>query len=132
MYAYATLGAADFDRACAFYDATLGPLGIRRDNTWAEGGWARYRHPDGGPAFYIARPFDGQAPGVGNGSMLAFSAPDEATLRAVHAAGLAAGGTDEGAPGPRPHYGGFCFAYLRDPEGHKLCITVGFPFTELP
>ncbi|MCX7932315.1 MAG: VOC family protein [Rhodovarius sp.] len=129
IFAYATLGTADLPRAMRFYDAALAPLGIRCDHLWAEGGWARYRHPAGGAALFLCRPFDGRPPSVGNGSMLAFTCADAAVVQKAYAAGLAAGGRDEGAPGPRPHYGpDFYGAYLRDPDGHKLCFVVGLPF----
>ncbi|PXB73460.1 glyoxalase, partial [Pseudomonas aeruginosa] len=44
-----------------------------------------------------------------------------AEVDAFHAAGLAAGGTDEGQPGPRGHLPGAYAAYLRDPAGNKVC-----------
>ena len=50
-----------------------------------------------------------------------FIAPSREAVDAFHAAGLEAGGVDEGAPGPRPDYGpGYYGAFLRDPEGHKV------------
>jgi catechol 2,3-dioxygenase-like lactoylglutathione lyase family enzyme len=53
--------------------------------------------------------------------MAAFQATSTAQVRAWHAAGLAHGGTDEGAPGLRDNYGSaFYVAYLRDPDGHKI------------
>lgn len=56
--------------------------------------------------------------------MVAFLAPDAEAVRQAHAAGLAAGGADEGAPGPRPHYGdGYYGAYLRDPDGNKIHLV---------
>jgi hypothetical protein len=56
--------------------------------------------------------------------MTAFLAPSPEAVRAAHAAGLAAGGADEGAPGERPRYGrGYYGAYLRDPEGTKLHVV---------
>ena len=66
---------------------------------------------------------DGQAARAGNGIMIAFLAPSTGAVDAAHAAGLAAGGQDEGKPGPRPEdstsfYGG----YLRDLTGNKLCV----------
>ncbi|MFN3498441.1 MAG: VOC family protein, partial [Pannonibacter indicus] len=54
----------------------------------------------------------------------AFLAPDAEAVRAAHAAGLAAGGRDEGPPGPRPHYApGYFGAYLRDPDGNKIHLV---------
>jgi catechol 2,3-dioxygenase-like lactoylglutathione lyase family enzyme len=52
--------------------------------------------------------------------MPAFIATTRAAVDAFHAAGLAHGGTDEGAPGLRPHGAHFYACYLRDPDGNKL------------
>ncbi|MNE74219.1 hypothetical protein D3C80_1702800 [compost metagenome] len=69
-------------------------------------------------------PLDGQPATIGNGSMVAFLAASPQAVQAAHAAGLAQGGADEGAPGPRPHYGaGYFGAYLRDPDGNKVHIV---------
>ena len=119
MILYLTLGTNDPARAIRFYDAALAPLGIGRRVT--EDDEAGYGLPgDGRCRFWITRPFDGKPASVGNGSMPAFVAPDQAAVRAFHAAGLAAGGKDEGAPGLRPYGPAFYAAYLRDPDGNKL------------
>ncbi|WP_324750730.1 VOC family protein [Sphingomonas sp. LY54] len=51
---------------------------------------------------------------------LAFQAKDRATVDAFHAAGLAAGGTDNGAPGERPYHPGYYAAFLLDPDGNNI------------
>ena len=52
---------------------------------------------------------------------MALRASGKAAVDAAHAAGLANGGTDDGAPGPRPQYGRGCYAaYLRDPDGLRV------------
>lgn len=122
MIGYVSLGASDHARAKRFYDAALGPLGIVNDYDNPAKRVLRYRRPGDRQELYIRWPFDGAPPGAGNGTMLAFPAPDEATVRACHAAALAEGGTDEGAPGPRPQYGDFYAGYVRDPDGNKLCF----------
>ena len=72
---------------------------------------------------WIMRPLDGHTATVGNGTTTAFEAPDRATVRAWHAAGLAAGAEEVGAPGLRPHYHpDYYGAYLRDPDGHRVEI----------
>lgn len=119
MILYLTLGTNDLARATRFYDAALAPLGIARlRSETEEAGYG----PPGAPRcqLWVTRPYDGQAATVGNGSMPALVAPDEAAVRAFHAAGLAAGGTDDGAPGYRPYGPSFYAAYLRDPDGNKL------------
>jgi catechol 2,3-dioxygenase-like lactoylglutathione lyase family enzyme len=51
---------------------------------------------------------------------LAFQANDRAMVEAFHAAGLGAGGTDNGAPGERPYHPGYYAAFLLDPEGNNI------------
>jgi len=117
MIAYATLGANDMDRAIAFYDAVFGALGGERDLTTAT--WTQYGRAGERAKVCIVTPFDGRPATHGNGTMLAFEAPDYAAVDAFHAAALAHGGSDEGAPGVREgtHY----VAYVRDLDGAKLC-----------
>ena len=75
----------------------------------------------GGSQFWILPPHNKQPASVGNGSHTAFPAPDRAAVRAFHAAALANGGSDEGAPGLRPHYhANYYGAYVRDPDGNKI------------
>ena len=127
MFSHVTVGCHDLERAGAFYDAVLTPLGLRR----------RQVTPDGGPAaacwidphrvlprFYVYMPYNHEAASVGNGSMVAFLAPSTAAVDQAHAAGISALGSNEGAPGSRPHYGeGYYGAYLRDPDGNKVHIV---------
>lgn len=127
MFSHVTVGTRDLERAGRFYDAVLSPLGLRR----------RPVSPDGGPAalcwvaahaalprFYVYTPYDGEPASAGNGAMTAFLAPSTGAVDAAHAAGLAHGGADAGAPGPRPRYGnGYYGAYLRDPDGNKIHIV---------
>lgn len=127
MFSHVTLGCSDLERAAAFYDAVLIPLGLQRRVVTPDGGpqaacWILPGHPL--PRFYVYLPFDRKPASVGNGGMVAFAAPSPATVDAAYAAGLVADGTDEGAPGPRPHYGaGYYGAYLRDPDGNKVHIV---------
>ncbi|MEO7221766.1 MAG: VOC family protein, partial [Devosia sp.] len=81
--------------------------------------WTRYGRAGERSKVCLATPFDGHAATFGNGTMLAFEARGYAAVDAFHAAALARGGTDEGAPGLREgtHY----VAYARDPDGNKLC-----------
>jgi predicted lactoylglutathione lyase len=69
----------------------------------------------------VGRPYDQQPAGNGNGWMVAFAAPSRAAVDAAHSAAMAAGGRDEGAPGPRPHFApDYYGAYVRDLDGNKL------------
>jgi catechol 2,3-dioxygenase-like lactoylglutathione lyase family enzyme len=51
---------------------------------------------------------------------LAFAAQDEATVQRFHQVGLAAGGVDQGKPGPRPYHPGYYAAFLHDPDGNNI------------
>lgn len=76
------------------------------------------------PTFFVQEPFDRGTASAGNGCVTAFLAPSPDAARAAHAAGFAAGGRVEGAPGKRPRYGRRNHgAYLRDPEGNKLHVV---------
>lgn len=118
---YVTIGAEDVEKALPFFDAVFGTIGYSRGEP--EGGWAFYGPKDGAPCVGICRPHDGQAPRAGNGIMIAFKAETQDQVGEAHAAALAAGGSDEGAPGYRPPEGtGFYGAYFRDPVGNKFCV----------
>jgi catechol 2,3-dioxygenase-like lactoylglutathione lyase family enzyme len=121
MIGYVTIGTNDFDAALPFYDAVLGAIDYERKSF--DGAWAFYGTRDSQGDIGLCRPFDGQPATAGNGIMIALVAPSRAQVEAAHAAGLSAGGRDEGAPGMRPPEGSSFFgAYLRDPTGNKLCI----------
>jgi len=116
---YLTLGTSDVARAARFYDAALAPLGLIRCAT--EDSEVGYCLPsDHRTRIWVTQPFDGKPASVGNGSMLAIVAPSQQAVRDFHAAALAAGGSDEGAPGLRPYGPAFYAAYVRDPDGNKL------------
>ena len=120
MIGYITLGINDLAKAKAFYTATLAPLGYK-----PLAGDDRYQTfgPEGEPMgqFAITHPFNRQPATNGNGTMIALTADSAAAVDATHAAALAAGGADEGAPGPRdlPTFYG---SYFRDPDGNKICV----------
>ena len=127
MFSHVTVGVDDLQAAAAFYDAVLLPLGLRRRPVTPDGGplslcWVGPDHAL--PRFYAYQPFDRRAASAGNGSMVAFLAPSPQAVREAYAAGMAAGGSDEGPPGPRERYGdGYYGAYLRDPDGNKVHLA---------
>ncbi len=131
MIAYVTVGADDIDRAKRFYAAFLPALGYGLKEG-AEGlSYALPVAPGQTPVypdFYVKPTFDGRPASAGNGAMVAFEAQDQSQVRALHAAALAAGGTDEGQPGFRTAYGPhFYVSYLRDPQGNKIALFSSDP-----
>lgn len=119
MYTHVFLGSNDIGKSRKFYDATMGVLGFQNVAP-PEAGRLIYAGPTG--TFIVAPPYNGEPASVSNGHTLGFAAADDATVAKWHEAGLAAGGTDEGGPGPREaapnnSHG----AYLRDPDGNKVC-----------
>lgn len=123
VLSHAMLGAKDLDRSVTFYDATLATLGVNNLGPFGEN-WMLYGKDR--PAFIVVRPGNGEAP-TSNGVTIGFAAATTEAVDAFHAAGLAAGGIDEGAPGPRGHLPGAYAAYLRDPGGNKICA---YAFTD--
>jgi len=125
MLSYLTIGANDVPSSGRFYAAVLVPLGYEMQESAQGIEFLLASGPGGGDggAIYVKEPFDGKEATAGNGAMMAYEAPTQAMVRELHAAGLAAGGTDEGAPGYRAAYSDhFYVAYLRDPVGNKLAI----------
>ena len=131
MIAYVTVGADDITLAQGFYSAFLPALGYGLD-VGPEGLSYVLPVPEGQrpvyPDFYVKPTFNGQPASAGNGAMVAFEATSQAQVRALHAAALAAGGTNEGLPGFRKDYGPhFYVSYLRDPQGNKIALFSSDP-----
>jgi len=129
MISHVCVGVADFDRAFDFYSAVMAELGLPLRFRNEETHWAGWMPPDGGhPRFYIAHPYDGEAPAPGNGQMTAFLAPNRETVRRCYSAAIAAGAKCEGPPGLRPQYHPHYYgAYFRDPDGNKLGLVCHDP-----
>ena len=125
MLSYLTIGTNNPPRSGRFYAAVLVPLGYTMSES-ADG--IEFAPPGSGATIYIVKPFDARPATPGIGAMAAFQAPTQAMVRTLHQAGIAAGGTDEGAPGFRPQYSAnFYVAYLRDPVGNKLALFCNNP-----
>lgn len=108
---------SDLGRSAPFYDALFYALGARR---MLESEHAVAYGVDR-PEFWVV--VRGRAPAAGYGHV-ALRASGKAAVDAAHRAGVASGGTDDGAPGPRPQYGRRCYAaYLRDPDGLRVEIV---------
>lgn len=121
MLSHLSFGVNDLDKATAFYDAVLAPLGIVR--LWANPRGVGYGPPGGNDKLALfARP--GRVSPPGEGFHLAFEAADRAAVDGFHAAAMALGAKDLGAPGLRPHYSPTYYAaFIADPDGHKLEVV---------
>jgi|SRR5579862_4158659 len=119
MFSHIMIGTNNLDRAKTFYDALLGALDIPPSRV--DGHRIFYMTPTG--VFAVTTPIDGEAATHANGGTIGFAAKSPEQADAWHAAGLAAGGTTcEDPPGVREgSVGKMYLAYLRDPDGNKLC-----------
>ena len=120
MIDHVGLGVSDLEQSKAFYQQALGPLGyqllMERDGS---AGFGR----DGKPDFWIHtnRPLSGP-------THVAIASSDRATVQAFHAAGLTAGGRDNGPPGLRPRYHQHYYgAFVLDPDGNNIQAVCHWP-----
>jgi len=129
MYSHMTVGSNDIARSKHFYDALFGATG-GKPGMQDEKGRLIYMHNGG--LFLVTPPIDGAAATHGNGSTIGFTMADPAQADAWHEAGVAAGGTSvEDPPGVRQaSFGDLYLAYLRDPDGNKLCALHRMPKAE--
>jgi catechol 2,3-dioxygenase-like lactoylglutathione lyase family enzyme len=120
MFSHVMLGTNDLERAKAFYDPLLATLGVAP--AMINGERIFYMTPGG--IFAVSKPINGEAASSANGSTIGFVASSTEHADAWHAAGVANGGTScEDPPGVREGgLGKLYLAYLRDPDGNKLCV----------
>ena len=125
MFSHVMLGTNDLPRAQAFYDAVLGTLGVPAGRV--DRHRVFWRTSTG--MFSVSLPINGEAATAGNGSTLGFACTSAEQVQAWHAAGLAHGGsTCEDPPGVREGAAGRLYlAYLRDPDGNKICGLYRMP-----
>ncbi len=117
MLGYVTIGASDYEKSLAFYDALLAELGGKR--VFASDRIQFYGAPKSG-MIAICKPYDGEAATIGNGMMVALAASSREVVDKTYAKAIEIGAPDEGAPGVR--VGNFYGGYFRDPAGNKLCV----------
>ncbi len=116
MYSHMMVGSNDLDRSKAFYDQLFEKEGKQDDK-------GRLSYARKGGVFMVTKPIDGEAATPANGATIGFACDSAAEVDAWHARGIAAGGTAiEDPPGIRSNaFGSLYLAYLRDPDGNKIC-----------
>jgi catechol 2,3-dioxygenase-like lactoylglutathione lyase family enzyme len=120
MFSHMMVGSNDLERSARFYDALFAAMGAKPGRRDAKG---RLTYMHNGAMFLVSLPIDGQPATHGNGSTIGFALSGPEQVHAWHEAGLAAGGAAiEDPPGVRQgSIGPLYLAYLRDPDGNKLC-----------
>jgi catechol 2,3-dioxygenase-like lactoylglutathione lyase family enzyme len=116
MYSHMMVGSNDLERSKRFYDA-LFEKGGRQDDK------GRLSYGRKGSVFMVTKPIDGEPATHANGATIGFACDSPEEVEAWHQRGIAAGGTAiEDPPGIRSNaFGTLYLAYLRDPDGNKLC-----------
>ena len=119
MFSHIMVGSNDIERSKRFYDALFAALGAKPGRQDEKG--VNYLH--NGALFMVRPPLNGQPATNGNGSTIGFTIDSPEQVKAWHDAGVAQGGTSvEDPPGVRQGtFGPLYLAYLRDPDGNKLC-----------
>jgi catechol 2,3-dioxygenase-like lactoylglutathione lyase family enzyme len=118
MFSHIMIGTNDLERAKAFYDAVLGALDVKPGRV-DQDRRIFYRTPSG--TFCVTKPIDGAPATFANGGTIGFACTTPEQANAFHAAGIANGGKAiEDPPGERGG-SGLYLAYLRDPDGNKIC-----------
>jgi catechol 2,3-dioxygenase-like lactoylglutathione lyase family enzyme len=126
MFSHVMIGGNDIERSKKFYDAVFGAIGGKPGARDASG---RLVYPHNGGVFLVTKPIDGEAATHANGGTIGFSVASPEQGDAWHKAGVANGGTAvEDPPGIRQGQSGPMYlAYLRDPDGNKLCALHRMP-----
>ena len=126
MFSHVMVGTNDVDRSKRFYDAVFGAIGGKPGKRDDKG---RLLYLHNGGLFMVSAPIDGEPATHANGGTVGFAVTGPEQADAWHRAGIDAGGTAiENPPGIRSNaFGSLYLAYLRDPDGNKLCATHRVP-----
>ena len=128
MFSHIMVGSNDIARSKKFYDALFVAMGAKRGVEDARG---RLVYTHNGGRFMVSKPIDGKPAIAANGGTIGFTMSDAQQAEAWHSAGVANGGRSiEDPPGVRQGATGRIYlAYLRDPDGNKLCALHRMPAT---
>ena len=126
MYSHVMVGSNDIGRSKKFYDALFGAIGGKPAMEDEHG---RLIYANNGGLFLVTPPINGKTACHANGGTIGFAVSGSEQADAWHEAGVEAGGTAiENPPGIRSNaFGSLYLAYLRDPDGNKLCATYRIP-----
>jgi catechol 2,3-dioxygenase-like lactoylglutathione lyase family enzyme len=126
MFSHVMVGSNDIDRSKKFYDALFVAVGGKAGVKDAKG---RLIYPHNGGLLMVSKPIDGEAASHANGGTIGFTMAGPEQAEAWHNAGVENGGTSiEDPPGIRQGGSGQMYlAYLRDPDGNKLCALHRIP-----
>ena len=126
MFSHIMVGSNDIARSKKFYDALFVAMGGQPGVEDAKG---RLAYTHNGGRFMVSKPIDGKPATAANGGTIGFTMSDAKQAEAWHKAGVANGGTSiEDPPGVRQGAAGRIYlAYLRDPDGNKLCALHRMP-----
>jgi catechol 2,3-dioxygenase-like lactoylglutathione lyase family enzyme len=126
MFSHIMVGSNDIARSKKFYDALFVAMGGKPGVEDARG---RLAYTHNGARFMVSKPIDGKPATAANGGTIGFTMSDAKQAEAWHKAGVANGGTSiEDPPGVRQGAAGQIYlAYLRDPDGNKLCALHRIP-----
>jgi catechol 2,3-dioxygenase-like lactoylglutathione lyase family enzyme len=120
MFSHVMVGSNDIERSRRFYDAVFSAIGAKPGRTDDKG---RLSYLHNGALFMVSKPIDGQSACFANGGTIGFNLASPEEVHAWHDAGIQADGRSiEDPPGIRQgSFGPLYLAYLRDPDGNKLC-----------
>jgi catechol 2,3-dioxygenase-like lactoylglutathione lyase family enzyme len=124
MFNHIMIGSNDIERSKRFYDAVLGTLGVGEPTrNVAPSGHIRFFYRHDGGVFCISEPINDEPATFSNGGTIGFKCDSPERVREFHDTAVAHGGTSiEDEPGLRVGgWGSMYMAYVRDPDGHKLC-----------
>ncbi|MFK7861927.1 MAG: VOC family protein [Granulosicoccus sp.] len=123
IISHVSLGTRDLPRALVFYDAVMATIGARRHEEIRneDKELVAVAYGKQFPEFWIQVPDNKKPADVGNGIHVGFIASDKTCVHQFHEVALKQGGTDNGAPGPRPHYGEpYYGCFVLDLDGNRI------------
>ncbi|HMI41883.1 MAG TPA: VOC family protein [Sphingomicrobium sp.] len=126
MFSHMMVGSNDLEQSKNFYDSLFTAIGAKPGRVDEKG---RLSYARNGAVFMVTSPIDGQSASYGNGATIGFTIDSPEQVDAWHDAGVASGGKSiEDPPGIRQgSFGPLYLAYLRDPDGNKLCALHRVP-----